>query len=106
MARRRVVFSEATPLGYRVTLTRDRWREIVRFKHPALAGKEAELRDCVREPDLIRASAKDPGVHLLYRGVGSRYLCVVVAGKNLGERFVVTAYFSKTIKKGQELWTK
>jgi hypothetical protein len=25
-----------TPLGYRVVLSRDRWYEIVRFKHPAV----------------------------------------------------------------------
>jgi hypothetical protein len=50
MAKKRRIFSEGTPLGHRVQLTRDRWREIVRFKHPALAGHEAEIQDCVRDP--------------------------------------------------------
>ena len=31
-------FAVTTPLGHRVVLTRDRWREIVRYKHAALAG--------------------------------------------------------------------
>lgn len=103
---KRVLFAEITPLGYTVVLTRDRWREIVRFKHPALAGHEADVRECLRDPDLIRESLKDPAVHLWYRATGQTYLCVVTAGDETGDRFVVTAYFTKNIKKGTELWTK
>jgi hypothetical protein len=44
MAKRRI-FSEITPIGHRVILTRDRWREIVRFKHSALAGREVDVRE-------------------------------------------------------------
>jgi len=65
MAKRRIL-SVQTPLGYRVTLTRDRWREIVRFKHPALTGREREVEDCLRSPIVIRQSAKDADVHLYY----------------------------------------
>lgn len=106
MAKKRRSLSEKTPLGYRVVLTRDRWREIVRFKHPALAGQELLVRDCVRDPEVIRASAKDASVHLYYRGSGGNYVCVVVGGDVPEERFVVTAYFTKSIKKGRELWTR
>jgi hypothetical protein len=60
MAKARSIFVETTPLGYTVALTRDRWREIVRFKHPALAGHEAAVRDCVRDPEVIRSSSRDP----------------------------------------------
>jgi hypothetical protein len=66
MAKKRI-FAETTPLGYRVVLTRDRWREIIRFKHPALAGHEEAVRECVRDPEAIRASQKDSDVHLYYR---------------------------------------
>jgi hypothetical protein len=31
---------------------------------------------------------------------------VVVGGEDPGERFVVTAYFTKSLKKGQDLWTR
>ena len=64
---KRLIFSEVTPLGYRVILTRARWREIVRFKHPAMSGHEDDVRQCVADPDVIRESAKDPNVHLYYR---------------------------------------
>jgi hypothetical protein len=105
MARKRRVFLERTPLGYRVLLTRDRWREIVRFKHPAMAGHEAVVRECVRDPDVIRASAKDPDVHLFYRSSAEGTVCTVVGG-DPNARFVVTAYFTRNPKKGPDLWTR
>ncbi len=68
----RLIFQATSPLGYRVSLTRDRWREIIRYKHPALAGHERELRSCVEAPTLIRQSDKDPNVHLYYAPVRPR----------------------------------
>lgn len=106
MARARRVFVETTPLGHRVVLSRDRWREIVRFKHPALAGHEAAVQDCVRDPTVIRASAKDPDVHLYYRPAHKGYICTVIGGDDPTSRFVITAYFTKSPKKGPDLWTK
>jgi hypothetical protein len=106
MAKKRRVFLERTPLGYRVLLARDRWREIVRFKHPVLAGHEATVRDCVRDPDLIRASAKDPDVHLFYRTSPDGTVCAVIGGDDPQARFVVTAYFTRNPKKGPDLWTR
>ncbi|MCC6123565.1 MAG: DUF4258 domain-containing protein [Pirellulales bacterium] len=94
-----------SPIGYHVTLARDRWREIVRFKHPALAGRERELKNCLEHPKLIRQSSKDATVHLYYSPQGQIHLCVVVAPELEAEYFVVTAYFTKNIKKGIELWT-
>jgi len=89
-----------------VRLTRDRRREIIRFKHPAPAGYEAEVRECVREPELIRESTKDPGVHLYYRPGDRGYVCVVPSGVDPDERIVITAYFTKSLKKGTDLWTR
>jgi hypothetical protein len=101
----RVIFTVVSPLRYRVSLSRDRWREIVRYKHPALEGREKAVCRCVESPKLIRQSAKDPAVHLYYAPAGQMHLCVVVAPENESVRFVVTAYFTKNIKEGKELWT-
>jgi hypothetical protein len=103
---RRVIFTVRSPLGYRVVLTRNRWREIVRFKHPALAERESEVRETIRNPEVIRASNKDAEVHLHYRGAESGYICVVVGGTEASEGFVITAYLTSEIKKGQALWTR
>ena len=103
---RRVLFTVTTPLGYQVALSRNRWREIVRFKHPALAGKIEAVRRCLLEPDVVRASSKDPTVHLYYRQEGAAYACVVVASDVSGEFFVVTAYLAGSPKKGQDIWIR
>ncbi len=103
---KKVFFAETTPLGHRVVLTRDRWREITRFKHPALTGHEAKVRECLRDPEVIRESAKDPEVHLYYYATATGYICAVVGGADPQARFLITAYFTKTIKRGHNLWTK
>jgi hypothetical protein len=105
MAKKRRLFTVTTPLGYAVFLTRDRWRQIVQQKHPALAGHEKDVRACLESPTLVRASAKEVDVHLYYRPTDAVHLCVVVAPTEQDERFVVTAYFTRNIKKGTELWT-
>ena len=104
MAKRRI-FDVETPLGYKVFLTRDRWRQITKQKHPALAGHEKEVRKCLESPTTIRESAKDPEVHLFYVPSDEVFLCVVTSPADDEKKFVVTAYFTKNIKKGNELWT-
>ncbi|HEY7427137.1 MAG TPA: hypothetical protein VH682_23085 [Gemmataceae bacterium] len=103
--RRRRIFTIQTPLAYHVFLERDRWRQIVRQKHPALAGREKEVRACLASPAVVRESAKEADVHMYYVPSGEVYLCVVIAPANANEHFVVTAYLTKNIKKGRELWT-
>jgi hypothetical protein len=87
-------------------LSRNRWREITRFKHPALAGHENQLRECLADPEVIRASTKDPNVHLYYRRQAREYICVVIGESDHQDHFVITAYFTREIKKGAELWKK
>ena len=103
--KRRRLFTIQTPLGYRVFLDRNRWRQILRTKHPALAGRENEVRACLECPTVVRESAKEADVHLYYVAAEDVHLCVVVAPADGDERFVVTTYFTKNIKKGKELWT-
>jgi hypothetical protein len=107
MARkRRRIFTVESLLGYRVFLDRSRWRQIVRNKHPALSGAEKEVRACLESPTLIRESAKEPNVHMYYSPSEDVHFCVVAAPADEDEYFVVTAYYTKNIKKGKELWTR
>jgi len=100
----RRIFTVQTPLGHRVFLARVRWRQIIRFKHPALAGRESDVRACLATPSLVRESAKEPDVHLYYAIAKPVHLCVGTAPAGEDDRFVVTAYFTKNIKPGNELW--
>src|SRR5437763_15363395 len=101
----RLMFAVETPLGYRVFLTRDRWRRITQQKHPALAGYQKQIRACLEFPAVIRPSPQDPDVHLYYGTSAQGVLCVVVTPADENERFVVTAYFTAHIKKVNALWT-
>jgi hypothetical protein len=103
---KRILLKALTPLGYQVVLARDRWREIVRFKHPAVASHQQAVRACLENPEVIRASAKDREVHVYYLQIGRSYLCVVVAPQIRDRYFVVTIYLTKRIKPGDELWTR
>lgn len=103
----RTIFRVSSPLGYVVVLTRNRWREIIRFKHPAVAKCQDEARQCVSQPDVIRSSAKNPNVHLYYLQLKTQqYLCVVIAPGQSEERFVVTAYLTTRLKEGDVLWKR
>jgi hypothetical protein len=103
----RIVFRVTSPLGDSVVLTRNRWREIVRFKHPAVKPYQSEAKKCVSEPDLVRSSVKDPDVHLNYLRLDSgNHICVVTAPSDADERFVVTVFLTGGIKQGDELWKK
>jgi len=104
MGRKRRLFTVPTPLGYRVFLDRDRWRTIVKHKHPAMANREGEVRSALEEPTSIRESNKEAEVHMYYRLAASKYVCVVVAPAAGDERFVVTAYDTANVKQGKELW--
>jgi hypothetical protein len=66
MGRKRRLFTVQSPLGYRVFLERDRWRQITRHKHPAVAGREKEVRTCLESPTVIRESSREAEVHMYY----------------------------------------
>ena len=64
------------------------------------------MRECLLAPEVVRASAKDADVHLYYLKAQRGHLCVVTAPAAEDYHFVVTAYFTKNIKEGTELWKK
>ncbi len=103
---KRLIFSVLTPLGYRVRLSRDRWRQITRLKHPAVAGHEKDVRNCLENPVCVRESEKDEDVHLYCAEHKDAFLCVVIAPARDEDRFVVTACFTTNIKKGKALWKR
>lgn len=68
------------------------------------------VKETVRAPDCVIRSRTDPGVELFYRWydctpVTSKYLCVVAKAETEAP-FIITAYFTDAIKKGEELWRR
>ena len=95
--------------GYTIHLTSERGFHIEN-DHPEMSGQIDKIGDTLLEPEQIIQSKTDPEVELFYRyysetPVAEKYLCVVV--KTLvDEKFIITAYFTDTIKNGEKLWEK
>ncbi len=92
-----------------IRLTDER-QEHVEADHPEMFGQIDKIQDTLLNPDIIVRSRTDPGVELFYRHyditpVTEKYLCVVVRVL-VGDLFIITAYLTDTIKKGEVLWEK
>lgn len=75
-----------------------------------MAGQTDKIKDALSNPDIIVRSRTDSNVEMFYKHypstpVTEKFLCVIV--KNLIEDlFIITVYFTDTIKKGEILWKK
>jgi len=103
-----VILDIKSRVGKRVTLDEERWRHIQ--EHPEMNGEIERLRETVLEPDEVRRSIYDPSVWLFYRYYSStpvtkKYLLAVVRFMN-EEGFIVTAFFTDSVKRGGQLWSR
>ena len=94
--------------GNSVSLTDERRAHIL--EHPEMRGQEDKLAETLLEPDVVIQSQSDDTVrlfHRLYRRltIGDKYLCVVVKYME-GSVFIITAYFTDKVKRGEVLWKK
>jgi len=98
---------------------RDVWRNRVSFtdermshllEHPEMRGQTDKIAETILEPAVVIQSQSDVTVRLFHRfyrqlNIGDKYLCVVV--KYSGDSvFIITAYFTDKIKRGEILWKK
>ena len=93
----------------RIRLTDER-EEHIETDHPEMSGQKGKVQDTLLDPDRVVRSRTDPDVELFYRHyattpVSEKYLCVVVK-VIWDDLFIITAYFTDTIKRGETLWRK
>lgn len=93
-------------LDRRIRLTDER-EEHVEIDHPEMRGQIDKIQDTLLNPDRIVKSKTDPDVEPFYRRysttpVTEKYLCVVVKAL-INDLFIITAYFTDTIKVGEVL---
>ncbi len=94
--------------GRVIRLTDERLAHIL--EHPEMADLEPQIEATLAAPQSVVQSASDDEARLYYRfytgtRVGDKFLCVVV--KVLpGDAFVITAYLTNTVKRGEQLWPK
>jgi hypothetical protein len=101
-----LLFEVLTPLGFRVRVTRERWRLITTVKHPVMAGQEAVVKATLENPEQIRESRSDTQVLLFYHAeAASRWVCAV-AKQAADQGFLITAYPTDAIKEGTQVWPK
>jgi hypothetical protein len=92
-----------------VRLTDER-QEHIESDHPEMSNQIAKVRETLLNPDIIIRSKTDTEAELFYRDynitpVTKKYLCVVVKSI-LEDLFIITAYFTDSIKRGERLWEK
>jgi len=78
--------------------------------HPEMIDQLDKIRETLKVPDCIIKSKTDTCVQLFYKyyvstPVKAKLLCVVVKFIN-DDNFIITAYFTDIIKKGELLWKK
>ena len=92
-----------------IRLTHER-REHIESDHPEMSGQIDKIQNTLKNPDLIVMSKTDHEVELFYTyydktPVNEKYLCVVVKVL-VNDLFIITAYFTDSIKRGIILWEK
>lgn len=75
-----------------------------------MEGQVGKIQETLMDPDVIVKSRTDTDVELFYRHydttpVNEKYLCVVVKIL-VSDLFIITAYFTDTIKRGNIVWEK
>jgi hypothetical protein len=75
-----------------------------------MKGMMRQIRETLLEPQEVVQSSSDKQAQLYYRfyigtKVGDKYLCVVVK-VFMRDAFVLTAYLTDSIKKGDVVWIR
>ncbi len=94
--------------GRPVRLTAERRQHIL--EHPEMAEWADKIGEVLANPEQVVRSRSDQEAELFYvwktrTRVGPKYLCVVVLAKP-STAFVLTAYLTDAIKKGELLWPR
>lgn len=91
--------------GRSVRLTDERL-EHIRKDHPELVGREDLIGTTIRHPRKVVQSISDPSVRLCYsrpNALFAKMVCVVVKDE-IDDGFVLSAYLTDRIKRGEILW--
>ena len=95
-------------LGGAVELTDERERHI-RADHPELPPDAANyIAGALASPDLVMRKFRDDGTVHFYRWYYDRnkYMVVVVVVNAVPRVWIVTAYFSNRVRRGEILWQR
>lgn len=88
----------------------DERQEHIETEHPEMSDQIDKIKRTLLKPDIVVKSRTDPEVELFFKHYDStpvtkKYMCVTVKVKK-NDLFIITAYFTDTIKRGDILWKK
>lgn len=98
-----MLFQVESKVKKKITISREHWKHISEIKHPEVGGLENKIKQTLINPIEIKRSNSDRNVYLYYSKYKSNFLCVVTRHLN-GHGFVITAYITSKIKKGEITW--
>ena len=92
-----------------IRLTDERLHHL-EIDHPEMVGQVSRIAETLADPDRIIRSRTDATVELFYRWytstpVTAKFLCVVVKALP-DDPFMITAYHTDAVKRGEVLWEK
>jgi len=92
-----------------IRLTDERFEHFV-SDHPELENQDSKIQETLLSPDRIVRSRTNAEVELFYKFYAStpvtqKYLCIVTKVEET-DAFILTTYFTDTVKKGEILWQK
>ena len=95
--------------GRQIRLSEER-EEHLKSQHPELKNQLNRIALTLLEPDRIIRSITDDDVELHYKlfettPVTRKHLCIVVKTTHT-DSFIITVYFTDSVKKGEVLWEK
>ena len=94
--------------GRQIRLTEERWQHIL--THPEMDGQQNRLQEVLSSPEVVIATQKDASVHAYHRWyertpVTQKHAVVVVKLLE-NDAFVLTAYFTSRVRKGNVIWQR
>ena len=98
-------FEVTSKLGKTISTTKEYWKIITEIKHTNVKDKQKSVMKTLVNPVIIKRSVKDKNVCLYYGEISGKLLCAVTKHEN-GTGFLVTAYFTDRVKKGEIIWQK
>lgn len=100
-----ILFKVKSKLGVEIRTTKRYWKVITTIKHPSIRNKRSQVKQALKEPDIVRRSKSDSQVHLYYRRQNNHYLAVVCKHLNQ-EGFIITCYLTSKLMEGEQIWQK
>ncbi|MBF0490237.1 MAG: hypothetical protein HQL15_06400 [Candidatus Omnitrophica bacterium] len=94
--------------GQNIRLTEERFKYIL--EHPEMKEMMRSIKETLLKPQRVIQSLSDKEASLYYKfyfstKVGDKYLCVVVKTRKQ-DSFILTAYLTDSIKKGDIIWLR